>query len=208
MTTKQEQKTGGKKHPGGRPTKFKEEFIEQAGKLCREKGYTDEDLAAHFNVSETTINNWKRGYLEFFESLKKGKDEFDAQVVEQSLLKRAIGYTYDEITKEPVIVVKGVVKASVIGEGETVEEAVEKSLVITKVITKQISPDVVAQIFWLKNRQPDRWSDKKEIDHRVAIDDEISDEEIFQILKRAREVGNGLDMKGIEGSGNGKNKKA
>jgi transcriptional regulator with XRE-family HTH domain len=164
MTTKQEQKTEGRKHPGGRPTKFKEEFIEQAGELCRKKGYTDEGLAAHFNVSETTINNWKRGYLEFFESLKKGKDEFDAQVVEQSLLKRALGYRYTETTREPAIVSRrGVIDGEGIGEGESVEEAVERSLVIIKQVTKEVAPDVTAQIFWLKNRQPERWRDRKDI---------------------------------------------
>ena len=37
-------------------------------------------------------------------------------------------------------------------------------LVTNKVITKLIIPDVTAQIFWLKNRQPDVWRDKKEAD--------------------------------------------
>ncbi len=54
MTTKQEQKTEVSKHPGGRPTKFKEEFIEQAGKLCREKGYTDEGFCADLTAFVST----------------------------------------------------------------------------------------------------------------------------------------------------------
>ena len=131
--------------------------------------------------------------------------------MEQSLLKRALGYKYTETTREPVIVSKrGVIDGEDIGEGGSVEEAVERSLVTTKQVTKEVVPDVTAQTFWLKNRQPQRWSDKKEIDHQIAIDDEVSDEEIFQILKRAREVGNGLDMKGIEGgeSGFGEHKAA
>jgi transposase len=47
-------------------------YAEVAGKLCREKDYTDKNLAKHFKVTETTINNWKRRYLEFFESIKRG----------------------------------------------------------------------------------------------------------------------------------------
>ncbi|WP_270660628.1 HNH endonuclease [Enterococcus thailandicus] len=35
-------------------------------------------------------------------------------------------------------------------------------LVITKEVTKQVAPDTTAQIFWLKNRKPEEWRDKKE----------------------------------------------
>jgi hypothetical protein len=34
MTKKEEQKTGGKKHPGGRPTAYQDGYAEQAYKLC------------------------------------------------------------------------------------------------------------------------------------------------------------------------------
>lgn len=151
----------------GRHTKYKPEYAKKAEELCREQGYTDKNLAAHFKVSKATINNWKNEFLGFLDSLKKGKDEFDSQVVEQSLLKRALGYSYDETTREPAILDKGEVKKRDISEGENIEEAVESSLVITKIVTKQVAPDVTAQIFWLKNRRPGRWSDLKE----VKIDD-------------------------------------
>lgn len=201
MTAKLEQKIGRRKHPGGRPTKFKEEFIEQAGELCREKGYTDKDLAKHFNVTEATINNWKRGYLEFFESLKKGKDKFDSGVVEQALLKRALGYSYTETTREPVILSKkGVIDRDAIGEGESVEEAVGRFLVIVKQVIKEVAPDVTAQIFWLKNRRPGRWSDKKAIDHRVKeVSEPLTEEELFEHLKAIHGAGDGIDWRSIEG---------
>ncbi|MDD5356326.1 MAG: hypothetical protein PHY56_07320, partial [Candidatus Omnitrophica bacterium] len=35
----------------------------------------------------------------------------------------------------------------------------------TKVTVKEVIPDVTAQIFWLKNRQPDKWRDKQEVEH-------------------------------------------
>ena len=38
------------------------------------------------------------------------------------------------------------------------------NLVITKEITKEIPPDTTAQIFWLKNRRPDKWRDKQELE--------------------------------------------
>ena len=36
------------------------------------------------------------------------------------------------------------------------------NLVITKETKKEIPPDTLAQIFWLKNRKPDKWRDKPE----------------------------------------------
>ncbi len=192
---------------GGRPTKYKAEYVEEAGELCRQQGYTDKNLAAQFKVSEKTINVWKKQHPQFLQSLKKGKDEFDSQVVEQSLLKRATGYSYDEITKEPAIVDKGEVDAADIPEGETAEKAVEESLVVTKIVRKGIAPDVTAQIFWLKNRQPHRWSDKKEIDHRVeeVRREPITVEEIKRLIAETEAAGTGLDSRSIEGVNGGSN---
>ena len=41
----------------GQPTKFRKAFIPDAEKVCEEQGYTDKQLAKHFNVSVGTINN-------------------------------------------------------------------------------------------------------------------------------------------------------
>ena len=41
---------------------------------------------------------------------------------------------------------------------------------ITKVpYTEHVPPDVTAQIYWLKNRRPDRWRDVQNIDHAVGV---------------------------------------
>jgi len=65
---------------GGRPTKYKKEFAEQARKLCL-KGFTDAEMADFFCVQEQTINNWKIAHVEFLESLKAGKRYSDDKVV-------------------------------------------------------------------------------------------------------------------------------
>jgi len=36
---------------------------------------------------------------------------------------------------------------------------------ITKIVTKEVQPDTTAQIFWLKNRRPEAWRDKQEVEH-------------------------------------------
>ena len=38
----------------------------------------------------------------------------------------------------------------------------ECNLVVTKEVTKQMPPDVTAQIYWLKNRMPEKWRDRQE----------------------------------------------
>jgi hypothetical protein len=64
--------------------------------VLAERGFTDADLAGFFGVCEDTINNWKKVYPQFFESLKKGKDIADQKVV-QSLYQRALGYSHPEV---------------------------------------------------------------------------------------------------------------
>lgn len=125
----------------GRPTKYKPEYDEQALKLCR-LGATDKELADFFKATEQTINNWKIDHPSFFESLKVGKDEHDTKKVEGALLSRALGVTLKE--------------TKVMGGGGDDEDP---SAIET---IKEIPPDSTACIFWLKNRNPDRWRDKQE----------------------------------------------
>ena len=54
-------------------------------------GFTDKQLAAFFEVAESTLNKWKLDFPAFSESLKKGKDVADAKVA-TSLYNRAIGW--------------------------------------------------------------------------------------------------------------------
>lgn len=121
---------------GGRPSKFKPEFVEQAAKLC-ELGATDEDLADFFKVSIRTIANWKTDNEQFLHALKGGKDSADDRV-ERSLYQRAVGYTYDAVHFSSF-------------QGNVTETQYRE----------HVAPDVVAQIFWLKNRRPDQWRDKQ-----------------------------------------------
>ena len=105
-------------------------------------GLTEEQIADKMGVTRKTLFNWKEKYLPILHALKRGKEVVDRQV-ENALLKRALGYEYDEIT----------------------QELVDDELQVTKVVTKQVHPDVTAQIFWLKNRKPEEWRDKQQVEH-------------------------------------------
>ena len=69
-------------------THYQADYPEQARRLCL-LGATDRDLAGCFEVSEGTINRWKRKYPEFAEALKRGKAFADAEVAE-ALYRKAL----------------------------------------------------------------------------------------------------------------------
>lgn len=124
----------------GRPTKYKPEFDAQAAKLCK-LGATDRELADFFEVRESTLNLWKTEHPSFSESLKRGKAESDERV-EQSLYRRALGYSHDAV------------KILMTKDGDVYREE----------YVEHYPPDTVACIFWLKNRRPDLWRDKFDVD--------------------------------------------
>lgn len=151
-------------------SKYDESYPELARKLCL-LGCTDAELGLFFDVSETTINNWKVDHPKFLESIKLGKDMADMDVA-MKLYDRAVGA---EWTEEQAFKVKA-------GQYEEKIEVVE--------VRKAAPPDTTALIFWLKNRKPDRWRDKQEHVHAGDPDNPIklevdfksmSDDELRQI---------------------------
>lgn len=133
-------------------------------------GLTDEQIAKNLGISKDTFYKYKKKYADFSDSLKRGKEVIDIEV-ENALLKRALGYKYDEITKE-------LIKDKKTGKEE---------LLVTKVVTKEVLPDTTAQIFWLKNRKPEEWRDKKDIEHSGNISNPYEDLTKEQLLKIASE---------------------
>ena len=146
----------------GRPTKYKEEYNEQAYKLCL-LGATDAKLADFFDVTEQTINNWKIEFPEFFESLKKGKVIADATIAE-GLYNRAKGAV---INVQQAIKLKD---SQFNSEGRKISE--EERIEVVDLI-QEVPPDTAAGIFWLKNRNPEMWRDKREYNDNPEGNDEI-----------------------------------
>lgn len=105
-------------------------------------GLTDEQIAKNIGINRTTLYDWKKKEVNIANALKKGKEVVDFEV-ENALLKRALGYEYEE---------------------ETYENGI-----LTKKVKKHVAPDTTAQIFWLKNRQVKKWRDKVEIADNDAI---------------------------------------
>jgi transposase len=106
-------------------------------------GMTDDEIADELGIDRSTLYRWKKSHKPFCDALKKGKQTPDEKVV-ASLFERAIGYEYEEV--------------------KTVHEGTK--LVKVERTTKFVNADVTACIFWLKNRKPEEWRDKR--DHEIS----------------------------------------
>jgi hypothetical protein len=134
------------KRAGGRPTKYKPEYCKTASNYIK-LGASDNDIAEFLEVALSTLNLWKLEHKEFSESIKRSKEQHDA-LIERSLRDRAYGYSHKE-TKV------------FCNNGE----------ITTKEVIKHYPPDPTSMIFWLKNRQPEKWRDKREVTAIIDTDD-------------------------------------
>ena len=110
-------------------------------------GLNLEQISQKMGISSKTLSRWKEKYSPICLALKKGKEIADI-VVENALYKRAVGYKYTETTRE----------------ARYDESTGEYKLVITKTVEKEVMPDTTAQIYWLKNRKPETWRDRRDDD--------------------------------------------
>lgn len=140
-------------------SKYHDEYPRIAKVACEEGGFTDIGLAKLFNVCKATITIWKREHPEFGDAIRQGKESFDTNYVEKALLKRALGYSYEEVIHEA---------------------GREGKLVPTRKIQKHLAGDVKAQIFWLRNRNRKRWPDTDR--HEGAMNINLTHEEMLNML--------------------------
>ncbi len=129
----------------GRPSLWDDKFVDVAKAMAR-LGAIDMDIANALGCNIRTLHRWKIEHPEFAEALEVGKEDAD-KIVEQSLYRRATGYTFDS---EKIVTAGGVVQRV-----ETMEH---------------VPPDTTAAIFWLKNRKGTDWRDTKNLKHDVEKD--------------------------------------
>lgn len=145
---------GGIEMAGGRPNLYETEWKDRLALVqgWARDGLSNEQIATNMGISVKTLYEWQNKYSEFREALKKGKEVVDREV-ENALLKRAMGYTYTEIREET---------------------DPDGNVRVIKTV-KEVQPDTTAQIFWLKNRKPAEWRDKKDIDANVNVSQKLED---------------------------------
>lgn len=107
-------------------------------------GLSNDQMAELLDIDRATFYRWLKDNSEFCDASKSGKAIVDGKV-ERSLFERACGYEHLS------------------------EEIFCKDGEITRADTiKKYPPDSTAAIFWLKNRQPDKWRD---VYHNINLND-------------------------------------
>lgn len=122
------------------------------------KGLTDKQIAERLGIGISIYYQYQNRYPEFALALKKGKKPIDVEV-ENALLKRALGYECEDVITE--------------FERDKGGEPTPKRM---RRVKKHIPGDVAAQIFWLKNRQPETWREKQtiQVDYEKLSDDDLA----------------------------------
>lgn len=152
-----------------------EEWLQPEGLLKIEgwarDGLTDEQIAHNMGVAYSTLRVWKDKYSALSAVLKRAKEVVDREV-ENALLKRALGYSYEETTTERVL-----------DYDPTTGVPCGSHMEVTKKVIKEVQPDTTAQIFWLKNRKPDMWRDKQNVHVEGNINNPFEGLTTDQLLK-------------------------
>lgn len=135
--------------------------------MARE-GAQNKEIAKAIGIAESTLYRVLDAHQEFKESLKNARATADF-AVENALFKRATGYKYEEVTQEPLagFLIAQINKSTKSGRAlaEEIRKKIEDGLVVTKIVKKEVAPDPISMIFWLKNRKKERWSDKQQHEH-------------------------------------------
>lgn len=147
-------------------TKYRRQYAPLAYKHAL-LGATPLHVASLLEVSEQTVYDWMGSHPEFRAAMEQGRRDADANVA-RSLYKKATGYTHQamkvfQYQGEPVVVP----------------------------YVEVVPPDTEAAKFWLKNRQPDQWKEKVEIEEKptFALVDKDALQQVYQkALEHAAQV--------------------
>jgi len=127
------------------------------------RGLSVPQIASNMRIVPATLYEWKKQYPKISDALKAGKEVADYEV-ENAVYRAATGYTYNEVTREPLF--NPITGQAILGkDGKQIVE-------VTRIITKQAAPNTTAAIFWLCNRNNEEWkrnANAAQIDVNVPV---------------------------------------
>ena len=138
--------------------KYLEWIGEQGLERLREMAprLTDAEMAKEMHISPSTYYEWLKKHPEMSEAVTRARTGADARAnnesVERSLLETALGGV--RVLKKPM----KLKTTSFDSRGRRVES--ERLVYADEEI--YVPPNVKAQIFWLTNREPERWRNRVE----------------------------------------------
>ena len=112
------------------------------------------------------------------------------------------GWARDGLTDEQISENMGIVPSTLYrwkNEYEEISEALKKGKEVVDyqvenaLLCNAIKGDTTAQIFWLKNRRPDKWRDKRDLEHSGGINvqnqyENMTEEELMELAKKYEKI--------------------
>lgn len=138
-----------------RPSKYNKKYHLPWIRGLARQGLTVEEIAKELEVAKKTIYNWMEEDEELLHALNEGRALADSKV-EDALFRRAMG----GITKET---------KKIIAYSDKGEQSISK----IEITEREVMPDATACIFWLKNRKPNCWRDRRDMEVTESDDSAI-----------------------------------
>jgi hypothetical protein len=120
------------------------------------EGITDKELYEMLGVGKDAFYNWKKDIPEFTAALLEGREKANGELLNRAFM-LAMGHT--QTVTEPMKVKHG--------ESESIEMVTYE---------KHIQPNAAMMQFMLKNRMPNRYKDKQELDVNANVGVKIIDD--------------------------------
>lgn len=141
----------------GRPSKYNKKYHLPWIRGLARQGLTVDEIAKELEVAKKTIYNWMNEDEELLHALNEGRSLADSKI-EDALFRRALGGTVKETKK------------IIRNDSNGVQEAVR-----IEITEREVMPDATACIFWLKNRKPQDWRDKRDMEVMQSDDQKIKE---------------------------------
>ncbi len=118
-------------------------------------GLTNEEIARSMGVHRATLQRWIVDHSDIRDAIKYGRT-LACEAVENALFRKATG---SSVVEETVEEFKGEMQ-----DGKPVDGTVTR-----KTVRRTMPPDTAAIIFYLKNRMPDKYSDRRTMEVEAAV---------------------------------------
>ena len=112
-------------------------------------GCTNAEVAANMGVNVSTLRRWMKSHGAICAAIKKGRC-LARESIENALFAKATGKSTVTTTVEEF-------------KGELLDGKPHSGAITRRTETRQLPPDTGAIIFYLKNRCPDRYSDRRTV---------------------------------------------
>lgn len=141
------------------PTQYDPVLHPLAVEYMLHAGMSTQQVADKLGIDNTTLTRWMHDYPALAQAVKNGRKPVDQTII-NSLYKQGLGgqvYTTEKWGRVPPTA------AEIMAAAKAGRPQPKAKWAKLQEIRTQHAPDTIAQIFWLKNRDPEHWRDRREV---------------------------------------------